>query len=1200
MYLKKLQLQGFKTFAERTEISFSQGVTAIVGPNGSGKSNIADAILWVLGEQKASAVRGSKSVDVIFSGSDTRRQSGMAEVSLTVDNSDHTLPLDFNEVTITRRAYRAGDPEYFMNKVPCRLKDIYELFLDTGVGREAYSLVNQSEIDAVLSVNPEDRRGLFEEAAGIKKYRVKKREALRKLDATESNLQRVQDILHEIDGRIEPLKLQAERAERFIGFRDRLRAIESTLLIIDFRTVSSELTAALQQRGRDALRASEYQAALQSIEIEAQTISHELQSADNALEFARQQYQTALSHAERAKSQKALAAQRVESLANTLRSFEVEQTEMIKRRTDLMHQVGTLEVELIDLRKFEIEAQAIVKNCQAALDAVLAQVTQLSRETEKGRAQSLALARQQSTRQSDLLRSEARVAEANNSLPALRTEFERLEIAVTDESARLETAEHETDQLREQLIRAETDAHNAQAERERARLAVHEAQKSVNAVASRRVSIATRLRTLQDLESAQEGYFGGVKAVFDAVRRGNLRGDFTVIADCFSSPHGYETALETALGGSLQDIVTSTEMEAKEAIRFLHETKAGRATFLPLNRLRPSRDSLDLGKAVTMSGVCGRAIDIITFDEHYRGALEILLGRVMICETLDDAILATPMARYWSRAVTLAGEIVLPSGALTGGRQAGRGVGQLLGRKTEITELETDLRKIERETEHSGQLTDKAERERDSADVSLSESLAARQSLQLAVADARRRTDVARAEVRRLDEARGHAERRIRQAERQLNDAMALLANASAALESGGEETAGMDSALEQDSDRLRELSGQRDQITSDLTSARIALATHSERLVNAERALRSTRQDADNAVVQESRKADGHRDAQREFDTLVSETTRRDDESAGAIDHQQTRQRELNDAGMVRQELLARSSDVSQKLKQLQEDRAGTLDAIHRNEVKEARLEVQRNQVRARLQEEYEISSEDALGLAEDPEMEDGSPQEVNRLRRELRQMGEVNTGAIEEYAEVSTRHEFLTSQRAELDEARAKLLVGIKEIDDSTRGVFMETFNAVGLAFEKIFTRLFGGGKTDLVLTNPDDLLETGIDIIVQPPGKKRQNLALLSGGERAMTATALLFAFLDVKPSPFVVMDEVDAPLDGANVERFADLLREFGKRSQFIIITHNPTTMEAAPIWYGVAMQEAGTSRVLSMQVPQSAAVTDEIQVSASLT
>jgi chromosome segregation protein len=1184
MHLKKLQLQGFKTFAERTEIEFSEGVTAIVGPNGSGKSNLSDSLLWVLGEQKASAVRGARASDVIFAGSDKRRAMGMAEVSLTVDNTDGALPLDFTEVTITRRAYRTGEGEYFINKVPCRLKDIYELFLDTGVGREAYSLVNQSEIDAVLSVNPEDRRGLFEEAAGIKKYRVRKREALRKLDATEGNLQRVRDILGEIAGRLEPLKAQAEQARRFLEIRERLRVIETNLLIVDFRFADYELMAARQARETEQDAVAKHAARIAAAEARALGIAQKLADAEATLEACRLQHGAAMTQAERAESERALAAQRVESLETSRRLLAQELEDLAARREYLDIQIRAAETELQVIRDQETALKRGVSGQQAGVQEIGDRVADLNRRGERRRQEALARARRLAGLQSEAARAEARVAEMENSLPGLQAEIARFEMLNLEHAASLTGAREAGEAARVALAKAESGLTATLGARDAARREVGTYRAALSVAQSQGVGLSTRLRTLQDLEESQEGYFQGVRAVFDAVKNGRLRGDFTVVADAFQTPSGYETALETALAASLQDIITATEEEAKAAIAFLYDNRAGRATFLPLNRMRPARDTLDLSRATGLNGVRGAALDIVTFEPRFRPALDVLLGRVFLCDTLDDALKASTVARGWNRVVTLSGEIVLPTGALTGGRQSDRGRANLLGRKTEIASLHTQSDKQIQASQQAESRLSAAEDAQERAERAVQEAQAVRAEAQGAGSEATRSMAFAEAEVRRAEDAGAQARQRLTATQANLEEARTKAANANEALASNGAETADADEVAAEESTELLRLTAVREAAQGELTAARVALATVAEKAAGEERGLRALRSEAESVSVSEARKIRNSSEASAEHEALVARTDAREAEALRAVAARAAAQLALESQNTVRQELLQESYEASAQMRTLTEARAQALEAIHRHELREARLGTQRDQLAVRLADEYEIRAEEALELPGDPPVMEGAPQEVTRLRRELRLLGEVNTGALPEYEETRTRHEFLTTQGADLDESRAKLLAAIQDIDSSTRGVFLETFAAVGTAFQEIFARLFNGGQTTLKLTDPEDLLETGIDIEVQPPGKKKQPLALLSGGERALTAAALLFAFLKVKPSPFCVLDEVDAPLDGANVERFADLLREFGSRSQFIVITHNPVTMEAAPLWYGVTMPEPGISRIFSMQAP----------------
>ena len=1183
MRLKRLQLQGFKTFAERTEIEFAPGVTAIVGPNGSGKSNLGDAVLWVLGEQKASALRGAKATDVIFSGSEGRRASGMAEVLLTVDNSDGGLPLEFGEVTVTRRAYRTGEGEYFLNKIPCRLKDIYELFLDTGVGRESYSLVNQGQIDAVLSVNAEDRRGLFEEAAGIKKYRVKKREALRKLEATETNLLRVRDIQSEIVNRVEPLRRQAERAEKHQSLKDRLQVIESSLLIRDLRFAALQLDTAKQAREEEQAAVLKFASRLADAEALAQEIALRHTEAEAALEVSRQAHGAAITAAERAESSRALAGQRAEGLKQSQRLLAGELEELAERRERLVRQTADLEAELTEARTAEAALRREASTRQAGVQALGEKIAGLTRQAERRRAESLTLARQQASREADAARAGARVAELEAGLPGVAAESARLAAASSEARVEAAAAHAAVDAARAALAAAETAVANALVQRDAAWAAVAAAQAKSSAAQSALVALATRLRTLQELEAAQEGYFQGVKSVFEAKKHGALSGEFTVVADSFQTPPGFEVALETALAASLQDIITDTEDAAKTAIAYLHEHRAGRATFLPLNRMRPGRDSLDIGQARGLNGVLGAALEIITFNAKFQPALEVLLGRVFVCETLDDALRASSIARGWNRIVTRTGEIVLPTGALSGGRQSGR-TANILGRKTEIAAGQTELKAKEQALESGRAELQAAEAGREAAERALSDAQAARQLAASAKTDSERRADRTGQEARRAEDAHTQSIRRGDSAEATLAQAREHAARTQSALALGTTETTGADETQAAEAEQLALLTIERDGLQADLTSVRIGLATESEKTGSLDRALRGVRGDLGALTASEERKSQQIAAGAAELTALTAQSEAREQDVIAARVVRAAAQSLLDAQTGARQALLQESYAANAQMRSLGEARAKALEATHKNEVQEARLGTQRDTLAERLWDEYEVSLADALALPEDPDVPDGTPAEVARLRRELRLLGDVSLAAIAEYEEVRDRHEFLLTQAADLEESRAKILAAIQEIDEGTRGVFMETFQAVAAAFETIFTRLFGGGKTELVLTTPNDILETGVDILVQPPGKKRQNLALLSGGERALTAAALLFAFLYVKPSPFCVLDEVDAPLDGANVERFADLLREFGLKTQIIVITHNPTTMEAAPVWYGVTMSQPGVSRVLGMSVP----------------
>ena len=611
-----------------------------------------------------------------------------------------------------------------------------------------------------MSVNAEDRRGLFEEAAGIKKYRVKKREALRKLEATEANLLRVRDIQSEILGRVEPLRLQAERAEKHQTLRDRLRAIESSLLITDLRFADYEMMAARQAREEDQAAVAKHAARIASAEARAHGIAQHLADAEATLEACRLQHGAANTAAERAESGLALAAQRADGLGQSLRLLHAEGEELAERRERLLRQVSDLEAELAEARTEESALRLQAAERQANWQALSEQIARLTRQAERRRAEGLALVRQQAARESEAARAAARVTELETGLPGLREEAARAEANVRELQAEAQAAREAVDAAKESVKAAEAAVTEAQARRDVARKAAHDAQAKGNAAASASVALSTRLRTLQELEAAQEGYFAGVKAVFEARKHNALRGEFTVVADAFQTPPGYETALETALAASLQDIITDTEDAAKAAIAYLHEHRAGRATFLPLDRMRAGRDTLDLGRAMGLTGVLGAALDIVSFDPKFRPALDVLLGRVFFCETLDDALRASNVAKGWNRVVTLTGEIVLPTGALTGGRQSGR-TANLLGRKVEIASGQAEVgQKSSANKNKARRNWPRAEAAREAADAALSEAQAARQSAQAELADAGRRAERAGTDTNRAAQAQEAATRR--------------------------------------------------------------------------------------------------------------------------------------------------------------------------------------------------------------------------------------------------------------------------------------------------------------------------------------------------------------------------------------------------------------------------------------------------------
>lgn len=1182
MFVKRLELLGFKTFADKTVIEFSEGITAIVGPNGSGKSNIVDALMWVLGESNVRNIRGHRVTDVIFNGSEGRRAIGMAEVSLTLDNSSRILPLDFTEVTITRRAYRSGEGEFFINRTRCRLKDIYELFLDTGLGRGAYSIIGQGEIDAVLSARPEDRRELFEEAAGVKKYRYRREEALWKLEKTEANLRRVCDIMAEISGQLEPLAEQAEQAKRYNELQARLWDIEVGLLIRDLkRFVGSLAETRALKKNAEAL-VEKYDKELAELEARRSDLSSDLNKTENDLEEARHVVQVASENLQRVLNKRAVAEERLKAASNDVERTDGELTELAEKLSQLRERIEEITGALHSGRERERQLSAEVET-QAALVAELeAKAREAMREADAHKSSYFEFARELAEKRSTLQNLRERASELKNEidkkteqLRGLESETEKAVQNKNDALTRLSELTERIDKTRQEL--ANLQAARGDCEERAARI-----KKDYEKVAQELAAVTSRLSTLCEMAEDYEGFYEGVRNVIKASRKGLLPGEYAVVADVITVPEGLEVAIETALGASAQDVITSTVDEAKRAIEFLKKEKAGRATFLPLSSLRVTGSDIR-GISEGRDGLLGIAANLVKSHAKYTPAVQVLLGKTLVVDGIDNALSISRRASGWSKIVTLEGELIMPSGAITGGVAKGRSSG-LLVRKQTIEKLRKTAEELEGRI--SALISELSESENRIGEINSliktnSDRLTSDQSalsqlekligiLDHEIATTEQRTSSLRAEIADLEKLLEAETSRISQLESELSDSDEECVDS-------GESVANVQKHVESLLARL-------DEERKLLVKLRVELAGLAER----NRALEVSVKDLC-IEVEQTEQAIAARRCEKE---LAVAETRKLIEEMQVIDGEISEQRELltsaerrlNDLIESRAEITRRVEELDERIRRLTKERSEKASEAHEADVKQARLEVQINQVAERLFQEYDLSYEQALEWPEDElEIERGAYAEVARLRRELKEMGPVNTGAIQEYERIKQRWDFLSGQRTDLESAKAQILEAIREIDTNTRGIFMSTFTEVSANFEAMFKRLFGGGTTKLSLTNPGNILETGVDIAVQPPGKKMQDLSLLSGGEKALTASALIFALLMARPSPLIVLDEVDAPLDEGNVERFAEVVRDFAKHSQFIVVTHNRATMEAADSLYGITMQEPGVSKLVSVKL-----------------
>lgn len=1170
MILKSLSILGFKSFAERVYLEFGEGVTAIVGPNGSGKSNIADAIQWVLGEQNTRHLRAENSTEVIFAGSSRRKPLGMAEVSLTIDNSSGDLPIDFTEVTVTRRLYRSGESEYFINKVPCRLKDIVELFMDTGLGRATYAILTQNEVDMVLSSRPEERRALIEEAAGIQKYRHRKREALRKLENTEANLTRIRDILAELEMQREPLRQQAEVALRYHHLVSQLRAIEVAVLWAQIEESQRSYAELLQRKQNTHEQLLATNALLAEREKLSQRLGLQIAEAEANLDTLRALQQASLTAYERAESRRALTEQRLRSYYENLKQTQEEINDFEQRLQEAKQRHQLCQQHLIHLQQQREEALHRKQVAQERLHLV-EQALQQAQQHYVERTQQAARSR------AHLESLRARRNDVERAVHRLQEEVEKLENALHEKQQLLRQAQQHYQNAQEEVKAANDRLRQLEQELQQARGEVERSQQALQERSQENARLSARLQTLLESEAAQEGLLSGVKAVLEAVSRQQLKGSYLLVADVIHPLEPYLVAIEVALGSSAQDIVTATEEEARAAIEWLKRYARGRATFLPLNLLRPAEPHPALFECIQNGLAVGLASQLVQCPPEIQVVADYLLGRVLVAQDFDSALYIVRRYTGWSKVVTLQGELFLPGGAITGGKMPGK-AGGIVSRKAERARVERALRAGEGEEERLREHLQRANRAYEAVQQRWREALGRREQLHQAATQAQ-------STVQWLQQQHGDLVQQLQTAQQQLTEQAERLLRLD-------EEAAKLEAQLPADdslpapAEEVSRYRQQRDEALVQLQQAEVDLGRLSEQ----ERAILQEQE----SLVRLQQELRAQQDRRRQRITELQMQIEQEEASLAVAAKELERiiqQRDQIEKDFIalrdhRQQLLQQNLENSEHLKQLAQQQSHLAQQAHELELSLARVEMQRAQAAARLLEEYEID----VSRQSPPDLSALPPNaqaEIQRLRREIRQMGNVNIGAAEEYQRLNERYEFLQKQQADLEAAREDILEAIQEIDSSTRGLFMETFHAVQQAFQQIFERLFGGGKAELVLTQPHNLLETGVDIVVQLPGRRQQNLSLLSGGERALVALALMFAFLQVKPSPFCVLDEVDAALDGANVEKFVEMLRENARRSQMIIITHNPVTMENADVWYGVTMREQGVSQVISYRTPQEA-------------
>ena len=1182
--MKSVELQGFKSFADKIYLDFNPGITAIVGPNGSGKSNISDAIRWVMGEQSVKTLRGSRMEDVIFAGTEVRKPQGFAEVSLTLDNSQRIFDVDFEEVTVTRRVYRSGEGEYFINKAPCRLKDVHELFMDTGLGREGYSIVGQGKIDEILSNKSEDRRQIFEEAAGITKYKYRKNDAEKKLERTNENLVRVRDIMSTLEEQLEPLRIQSEKARKYLALRDTLRGIEVNMSVASIGRLRGELKRTEENLDAVSESISAVQKEADEIESRTETLRDTVRGFDTRTEECREEKLNATRDTGEENNRISLMRANIGHCRENIERINSELEKSARGTAQLESLIAEYAKGLDELtengKRIDDEAKALDAEYERANGSF---------EAEKEEIESI---------KSDIIEKTSKINSLNgkivnsniltenfkkgydsakNELESKSADFERLSGNTERLGAAVRDLGGELEKMRAELSGAETDY------RQKGDL-LRELRESYNNALSELSRKNSRLGALEDMENDFEGYSRSVKGVMAAYKEGRLRGAeiYGPLSALITTGKKYALAIDTALASVGQNIVTRNEQDAKRAIEYLKQNRLGRATFMPVSTVR-SRGA-DMSAAKGMKGYIAVAKELVDFDPMYDGVVGNVLGATVVADNIDNAIAMAARCGHRFRIVTFEGDVMQAGGAMSGG-SSGKSSG-FLSRSAEIDALKAETASLKarlKDTENKiaenksglAAAAEKIEKQRTAVAAKNTEYIQTKADFEHSerylsdFSEARDRLisdmESAKARIAEINADIEKSREEIKKAEGEI----CALENAVAEKENRSEETR---RAVSEIRERLMQKSMERtaNQKDIEMQEERLSGVRRECEEINRESAARRAEIAAlEQEIESLNAQIKAGENARAELDTRVAELDR---ELADLAEKKAAAEKESETLRISEKDVRERQLSLNQQKVKIEAQKAKTeqdLDGIF-----------------TRLWEEYELTYSQAAELCTDENIDIAkAAKEVAELKGKIKALGNINIDAIEEYKDVKERFDFLTEQTNDLESAKAELEKIIEEMLAIMKKQFSEQFAVISRNFNSVFRELFGGGQANLSLADPTDILESGIEIEAQPPGKKLQSLTLLSGGERAFTAIALLFAILKVRPTPFCILDEIEAALDDVNVYRYADYLKKYSNKTQFIVVTHRRGTMEAANILYGVTMQERGISKLLSLNIDE---------------
>ena len=1183
MYLKAIELQGFKSFPDKTLLEFGQGITAVVGPNGSGKSNISDAMRWVLGEQSTKNLRGSKMEDVIFSGTDARRAVGFAEVTLKLDNKDRALNNDNDEVSVTRRYYRSGESEYKINGQPSRLKDIHELFMDTGLGRDGYSMVSQGKIETLISGKSEERRDMLEEAAGISHYRYRRADAMRRLNQAEENLLRLRDILSELETRVGPLKAQKEKAEKFLEYSGEKKNLDIGLCLHTLEKTRNNLR---EQEKKITIADAQYTEICRVLDETAEKI-------DNAISQS-QKITVEIDEIHRASSQLEEQASAIESQALVHENTILHNKETIERIERDKENENETEAEINSQIELTLSAikdlEATVKEKKAELAKFSEEIELISTKNTENATESIELSEKISQLTLEIADKRVVASTVSTSVEEINSRIALIDEAAAQREPILKGLEEEKNKVQAELdavIEKNADLNNSLSGIE---LLAQKRFEKLNSLKETENSLrneleikTSRVNMLSDLEKNMEGYQGSVKAVMREVKHNVLKGIHAPVSQIISVKDKYALAIETALGASIQNIITDTENDAKKAINFLKESKAGRATFLPLTSVKGNE--LNEKGLDDCYGYINLASDLVDFDKKYQGVITSLLGRTVVSEDLDSAVEIAKKYSYKFKVVTLDGQVVNAGGSMTGGaRLQNAGI---LSRANEIEKLTKLCAEITEKLEKA--VKDVAEQQESYSSLS-AELEGCKAEIAFTGEEKIRLEGVLALKNGQLDAILAQKNEAQDEKDKQLSRIKELTENAAAAeleLVSLQKDLDSFENKLASLTGDREELQQKREQVAEKVSAMNLVIAT-------AETEIEAKNEEVDRLKGRST----SHKDRLSQLNGEIQEIENKNEELTKLIDVLR------EDAGKLRSQSGTSKTDTENLMKQRDafEKESAELRILERDKQAEkekiggemARLSERKESmalelenIANRLFEEYELTRREAEALNIVIEDVAEARRRLNELKAKIKALGSVNLSAIEEYSEVSERYEFMHVQVSDVEKSKAELIKLIGELTGKMGEQFRTEFNKININFGETFSELFGGGKAELVLTDELDVLECDIEIKVQPPGKNVQNISLLSGGEKGLSAIALLFAILKVNPCPFCIFDEVEAALDDVNVAKYAAYVRRMTEDTQFILITHRRGTMEEADMLYGVTMQEKGVSKLLELKTAEMA-------------